>query len=193
MDHSEKACRYCGVSYLILHEFQCLQDRLQEVQRELELERGSAAREKILRNELQEAETRLAELKRAVLQHQESLDLGFSSMALNNHCSKTLDLQLCVIRREMETMRLEKKTLKNELEREQTCRLHLSSHLSHGTTGRALQMGNNTILSSLGTYLLEISSDLHPKHLKHSTCLNSPCSRHGGFAPAGSGYSDFLV
>ncbi|KAL0168342.1 hypothetical protein M9458_036564, partial [Cirrhinus mrigala] len=63
--HSEKACRYCGVSYLILHEFQRLQERLRE-------ERGSAERERTLREELQEAYTHLEELKTSVLQQEET-------------------------------------------------------------------------------------------------------------------------
>ncbi|XP_050991497.1 protein LEKR1 isoform X2 [Labeo rohita] len=113
MEHSEKACRYCGVSYLILHEFQCLKERLREVERELEEERGSAERERTLREELQEAYTHLEELKTSVLQQEET--------------TKALDLQLCAVTREMESVRAEKKTTITELESERTCRLHLRS------------------------------------------------------------------
>ncbi|XP_058608330.1 protein LEKR1 isoform X5 [Onychostoma macrolepis] len=113
MDRSEKACRYCGISYLILHEFQCLQERLQEVERELEQERGSVERERTLREELQEAYTHLEELKASVLQQEET--------------TRHLDLQLCLVTREMESVRVEKKTMITELENERTCRLHLRS------------------------------------------------------------------
>ncbi|XP_073786092.1 protein LEKR1 isoform X2 [Danio rerio] len=113
MDHTEKACRYCGVSYLILHEFQRLQEHLREVERELEQMRGSAERERTLRIELQEAHSHLEELKASVLQHEQTL--------------RALDLQLCVVTREMESMRVEKKTALSELENERACLLHLRS------------------------------------------------------------------
>uniref|UniRef100_A0A8C1TPK5 Leucine-, glutamate- and lysine-rich protein 1 n=2 Tax=Cyprinus carpio TaxID=7962 RepID=A0A8C1TPK5_CYPCA len=113
MDHSEKACRYCGVSYLILHEFQRLQEHLREVEKELEQERGSGERERTLREELQEVYTHLEELKASVLQQEET--------------ARALDLQLCVVTREMESVKAEKKTAITELENERTCRLHLRS------------------------------------------------------------------
>ncbi|XP_056126209.1 protein LEKR1 [Rhinichthys klamathensis goyatoka] len=103
MDHSEKACRYCGVSYLILHEFQRLQERLWEVERELEQERGGAERERSLREELQAAYTHLEELKTSLLQQEET--------------TRALDLQLCVVTRETQ----------KELENQRSCRLHLRS------------------------------------------------------------------
>ncbi|KAA0714842.1 hypothetical protein E1301_Tti016074 [Triplophysa tibetana] len=111
MDQTEKACRYCGVSYLILHEFQRLQERLQEVERELERARGSVEREKALREELQQAFDHLNEMKRSVLQQEETI--------------RALDLQLCVVRHEMESVRTDKERVCMELENEHARRLHL--------------------------------------------------------------------
>ncbi|XP_039539962.1 leucine-, glutamate- and lysine-rich protein 1 [Pimephales promelas] len=98
MDHSEKACRYCGVSYLILHEFQRLQERLWAVERELEQERGGAERERSLREELQAAYTHLEELKTSLLQHEQTtraLDLVTrdTEKELENQRSRRLHLR----------------------------------------------------------------------------------------------------
>ncbi|KAI7802781.1 putative leucine-rich, partial [Triplophysa rosa] len=111
MDQSEKACRYCGVSYLILHEFQRLQERLQEVERELERARGSVERERAVREELRQAFDHLEEMKAAVLQQEET--------------TRALDLQLCVVRHEMESVRTDKERVCTELENEHARRLHL--------------------------------------------------------------------
>ncbi|XP_043088770.1 leucine-, glutamate- and lysine-rich protein 1 isoform X2 [Puntigrus tetrazona] len=172
MDHSDKTCRYCGVSYLILHEFQRLQERLREVERELEQERGSTERERTLREKLQEAYAHLEELKTSVLQQQET--------------TKALDLQLCVVTREMESVRVEKKTAFVELENERTCRLHLRSRFVHQQRllGEALALlhssrGEMTTVKKQLTHFLEtwenskaliqqscISADAEGAHLK---------------------------
>ncbi|XP_073710040.1 uncharacterized protein [Misgurnus anguillicaudatus] len=173
MDHSEKACRYCGVSYLILHEFQRLQERLLEVERELERERGSVERERAVREELQQAYTHLEEMKATVLQHEET--------------TRALDLQLCVVRHEMESVRTDKERVCTELENERSCRLHLRRRcvqqqqvLSKALAVLQSSRGEMTTIKNRFLHFLEdwdnskaliqqscISADAEGTHLQH--------------------------
>ncbi|XP_069390240.1 trichohyalin isoform X3 [Paralichthys olivaceus] len=53
MDRSETVCRYCGVSYLIYHEFHQLNTRLAQLETELQKLREAAQREKAQRESLE--------------------------------------------------------------------------------------------------------------------------------------------
>lgn len=53
MEHSETVCRYCGVSYLIFHEFHQLRTRLAQLEAELQELSETAQREKVQREALE--------------------------------------------------------------------------------------------------------------------------------------------
>ncbi|XP_069831396.1 protein LEKR1 isoform X2 [Dendropsophus ebraccatus] len=53
MPRDETVCKYCGVSYLILHEFKLLEDKMKALEKELLLYKGSVEREKRLQEELE--------------------------------------------------------------------------------------------------------------------------------------------
>uniref|UniRef100_A0A8C6G6J2 Leucine, glutamate and lysine rich 1 n=1 Tax=Mus spicilegus TaxID=10103 RepID=A0A8C6G6J2_MUSSI len=53
MSPEETVCKYCGVSYLILHEFKAMEEKLKAVQEEMKFYQGSVEREKKLQEKLQ--------------------------------------------------------------------------------------------------------------------------------------------
>nr|XP_014345891.1 PREDICTED: leucine-, glutamate- and lysine-rich protein 1 isoform X2 [Latimeria chalumnae] len=53
MSRDETVCKYCGVSYLILHEFKLMEEKLKALETEMELYHGSVERERRLKEELQ--------------------------------------------------------------------------------------------------------------------------------------------
>ncbi|XP_009558031.2 protein LEKR1 isoform X1 [Cuculus canorus] len=53
MSRDETVCKYCGVSYLILHEFKMMEDKVKAMEREFKFYEGSLEREKGLQAELQ--------------------------------------------------------------------------------------------------------------------------------------------
>ncbi|XP_053567763.1 protein LEKR1 [Bombina bombina] len=52
MPRDETVCKYCGISYLILHEFKNLEDKIKAMEKEMKFYQGSVEREKMLQDEL---------------------------------------------------------------------------------------------------------------------------------------------
>ncbi|XP_037263340.1 leucine-, glutamate- and lysine-rich protein 1 isoform X2 [Falco rusticolus] len=53
MSRDETVCKYCGVSYLILHEFKAMEEKVKAMEKEIKFYEGSIEREKGLQAELQ--------------------------------------------------------------------------------------------------------------------------------------------
>ncbi|XP_028744508.1 leucine-, glutamate- and lysine-rich protein 1 isoform X1 [Peromyscus leucopus] len=53
MSPEETVCKYCGVSYLILHEFKAMEEKLKAMEKEMKFYQGSVDREKRLQEKLQ--------------------------------------------------------------------------------------------------------------------------------------------
>ncbi|KAM3932193.1 protein LEKR1 [Leptodactylus fuscus] len=85
MPRDETVCKYCGVSYLILHEFKLLEDKVKALEKELLFYQGSVKREKRLQEELHclrqeheqsrnDSESKTQRLQTALLQLKEKED-----------------------------------------------------------------------------------------------------------------------
>ena len=53
MSPEEKVCKYCGVSYLILHEVKAMEEKVKAMEKEMKFYQGSIEREKRLQEKLQ--------------------------------------------------------------------------------------------------------------------------------------------
>ncbi|XP_049723202.1 protein LEKR1 isoform X1 [Elephas maximus indicus] len=53
MPSEEKVCKYCGVSYLILHEFKAMEEKVKAMEKDMKFYQGSVDREKRLQEKLQ--------------------------------------------------------------------------------------------------------------------------------------------
>ncbi|EHB08933.1 hypothetical protein GW7_15833 [Heterocephalus glaber] len=63
MSPKEKVCNYCGVSYLILHEFKAMEEKVKAMEKEMTFYQGSIEREKRLQEELQSLSQDFEEFK----------------------------------------------------------------------------------------------------------------------------------
>ncbi|XP_054556958.1 protein LEKR1 isoform X2 [Talpa occidentalis] len=54
MSPEEKVCKFCGVSYLILHEFKSMEEKVKAMEKEMKFYQGSIDREKRLQEKLQD-------------------------------------------------------------------------------------------------------------------------------------------
>lgn len=63
MSPEEKVCKYCGVSYLILHEFKAMEEKVKAMEKEMKFYQGSVEREKSLQETLQSLSQDFAQYK----------------------------------------------------------------------------------------------------------------------------------
>ncbi|KAL4678210.1 hypothetical protein H8959_020884, partial [Pygathrix nigripes] len=59
----EKVCKYCGVSYLILHEFKAMEEKVKTMEKEMKFYQGSVDREKRLQEKLHSLSQELEQYK----------------------------------------------------------------------------------------------------------------------------------
>nr|XP_033814076.1 leucine-, glutamate- and lysine-rich protein 1 isoform X2 [Geotrypetes seraphini] len=117
MSRDETVCAYCGVSYLILHEFKLMEEKVKAMEGEMQFYQGSVEREKKLQAEFQslskefeksKTENELKTQREKITQQLLSLKKGLLSL----HFTKT---ELAVVRKEISSALEDWTTLKGEL------------------------------------------------------------------------------
>jgi phage shock protein A len=79
MSPEEKVCKYCGVSYLILHEFKAMEEKLKAMEKEVKFYQGSVKREKGLQEKLQSLSQEFEQCKIDSESKSERLEYAFLS------------------------------------------------------------------------------------------------------------------
>ncbi|XP_010209504.1 PREDICTED: myosin-9-like [Tinamus guttatus] len=100
MPRDETVCKYCGVSYLILHEFKVMEEKVKAMEKEIKFYKGSIEREKRLQEELQ---TLCQDLEHSRADSQSKAERN----TLEHHCS-TLNKALSLfpfIRSELDSIK----------------------------------------------------------------------------------------
>uniref|UniRef100_A0A2K6V599 Leucine, glutamate and lysine rich 1 n=1 Tax=Saimiri boliviensis boliviensis TaxID=39432 RepID=A0A2K6V599_SAIBB len=59
----DKVCKYCGVSYLILHEFKAMEEKVKAMEKEMKFYQGSVEREKRLQEKIKSLSQDLEQYK----------------------------------------------------------------------------------------------------------------------------------
>uniref|UniRef100_A0A2R8MYY6 Leucine, glutamate and lysine rich 1 n=1 Tax=Callithrix jacchus TaxID=9483 RepID=A0A2R8MYY6_CALJA len=59
----DKVCKYCGVSYLILHEFKAMEEKVKAMEKEMKFYQGSVEREKGLQEKIKSLSQDLEQYK----------------------------------------------------------------------------------------------------------------------------------
>uniref|UniRef100_A0A2K5D1C5 Leucine, glutamate and lysine rich 1 n=1 Tax=Aotus nancymaae TaxID=37293 RepID=A0A2K5D1C5_AOTNA len=59
----DKVCKYCGVSYLILHEFKAMEEKVKAMEKEMKFYQGSVGREKRLQEKIKSLSQDLEQYK----------------------------------------------------------------------------------------------------------------------------------
>uniref|UniRef100_A0A8C0NSQ4 Leucine, glutamate and lysine rich 1 n=2 Tax=Canis lupus familiaris TaxID=9615 RepID=A0A8C0NSQ4_CANLF len=80
MSPEEKVCKYCGVSYLILHEFKAMEEKVKAMEKEMKFYQGSVDREKRLQEKLRSLSQDFEQYKIENESKRERLSLLFSSI-----------------------------------------------------------------------------------------------------------------
>lgn len=100
MSREETVCKYCGVSYLILHEFKVMEEKVKAMEKQIAFYEGSIEREKRLQEELQSLYQDLEhcradrESKTERSEHVTKSDVILHAWVLGNAIPKKLKIQM---------------------------------------------------------------------------------------------------
>uniref|UniRef100_A0A8C5KPL4 Leucine, glutamate and lysine rich 1 n=1 Tax=Jaculus jaculus TaxID=51337 RepID=A0A8C5KPL4_JACJA len=89
MSPEETVCKYCGVSYLILHEFKAMEEKLKAMEEEMKFYQGSIERENRLQEKLQSLSQEFEQYKHDNESKRERLEYVFCFLlSLKGKCRK---------------------------------------------------------------------------------------------------------
>uniref|UniRef100_A0A6I8RNH5 Leucine, glutamate and lysine rich 1 n=2 Tax=Xenopus tropicalis TaxID=8364 RepID=A0A6I8RNH5_XENTR len=109
MPRDETVCKYCGVSYLILHEFKLLEEKMKMMEKELKFYQGSMERENQLQDDLRHLRQEL---------EQNKTDIEFKTERLRIACVQLQkrEEELEILTKELRNYKEEVKAAHNQLQ-----------------------------------------------------------------------------